>query len=75
MEGEAIDLNEDIPIEYQGWHCGHMEEEETESTIPYQGLVHTTPLAATLAHVPIAPISAPIQHQNTCENPILDYRT
>ena len=75
MEGDAIDLNEDIPIEYQGWHCGHMEEEETKSTIPYQGLVHTTPLTATPAHTPIAPIRASIQHQNTCENPILDYRT
>ena len=74
MEREAIDLNEDIPIEYQRWHCGHMEEEEIELTIPYQRLVHITPLAATPAHVPIAPIPASIQHQNTCENPILDYR-
>ena len=24
MEEEAIDLNEDIPIEYQSWHCGYI---------------------------------------------------
>jgi len=67
-EGEAIDLNEEIPINYEGWHCGHMGEEESEPISP-QELVHSTP------PVLDATMPAPIQQQKPCETPILEHGT
>ncbi len=72
----AINLNEEIPVQYQGWHCGFIEE-DNESTIPptrahFHELVHSTPHIASAPHVLDAIVPAPIQQQQkVCEIPAL----
>ena len=57
QEEDAIDVNEEIPFGYQGWHCSHMEEEEEP---PHAS---NTPIPAPIQHHELCEVSS-LEHRS-----------